>query len=94
MCWELGWFDGQNGHVAILPVLADDQKHYRGREFLGLYPYVEIDGDGRLKVVRPSATNRHGVTLFEAPNSTSFDRWKNEGEGFMRPRTIENWKPW
>ena len=94
MCWELGWFDGQNGHVAVLPVLADDQKHYRGREFLGLYPYVEIDGDGRLKVVRPPATNRHGVTLFEAPNSTSFDRWKNAGEEFMRPRTIENWKPW
>ena len=31
MCRELGWFDGQNGHVAVLPVLADDQKRYRGR---------------------------------------------------------------
>jgi len=94
MCWELGWFDGQNGHVAVLPVLAGDQQYYRGREFLGLYPYVEIDEGGRLKVVRPAATNPHGVTLFEAPNSTTFDRWKNKDEGFMRPRTIENWRAW
>jgi hypothetical protein len=87
MCWELGWFDGAIGRVAVLPVLSDDQKHYRGREFLGLYPYVEIDNEGRLKIVRPPATNRQGVTIFEAPNSTSFDRWKSALD-HMRPRAI------
>lgn len=89
MCWEIGWFDGENGHVAVLPVLAGDQKHYRGREFLGLYPYIEVDADGRLKVIRPAATNRHGLTMFEAPNSRTFGSWMEESEGFMRPRVIE-----
>jgi hypothetical protein len=92
MCWEIGWFDGQNGHVGVLPVLADDQKHYRGREFLGLYPYVDVDENGHLRVVRPSATNRFGITIIEAPNSRTFDSWKRESEGFMRPRVIEHWK--
>jgi hypothetical protein len=91
MCWELGWFDGQNGHVAILPILDENQKSYRGREFLGLYPYVEIDSGGGLKIVRPSATNRHGVTLFEAPNSTSFNNWREAQNSFMRPRDIDHW---
>lgn len=88
MCWELGWFDGNNGHVAILPILADDQKYYRGREFLGLYPYVEFDEDGKLKVVRPVVTSPHGITIFEAPNSRPFDRWKNEDNTLMRPRVF------
>ena len=91
MCWELGWFDGQNGHVAVLPVVNDERKYYRGREFLGLYPYIEVDENGQLNVVRPPATSRRGITLFEAPNSKSFDRWKLEGEEFMRPRSIEHW---
>lgn len=94
MCWELGWFDGQNGHVAVLPILPDDQKYYRAREFLGLYPYIKVDKNGQLEVVRPPATNRHGITLFQAPNTKSFDRWKDEGEGFMRPRVIEDLRFW
>ena len=91
MCWELGWFDGHDGHVAILPVLSEGLTTYRGREFLGLYPYVEIDGQGNLKIVRPSATNSRGLSLIEAPNSTTFDLWTERTEGFMRPRNIENW---
>lgn len=91
MSWELGWFDGQNGHVAVLPVVNDERQYYRGREFLGLYPYIEVDENGQLKVVRPPATSLRGITLFEAPNSKSFDRWKLEGEEFMRPRMIEHW---
>jgi hypothetical protein len=50
MCWELGWFDGANGHVGVLPVLHNASDPYRGREFLGLYPVVEIDEVHRLKV--------------------------------------------
>lgn len=91
MCWELGWFDAKNGHVAVLPVVTGERRYYRGREFLGLYPYIEVDENGQLKVVRPSATSRQGITLFEAPNSKSFDHWKIESEEFMRPRIIENW---
>lgn len=94
MCWEIGWFDGAKGHVAVLPVLADGNNCYRGREFLGLYPYAEADEEGHLKIVRPSATNRHGVTLIEAPNSTSFEQWRTGSPSLMRPKLIEHWKPW
>jgi hypothetical protein len=87
MCWELGWFDGRNGHVAVLPLSSSEQHAYRGREFLGLYPYVELATDGSLKVVRPPATTVAGVTLFEAPNSRPFDRWRKEPE-LMRPRVL------
>jgi hypothetical protein len=91
MCWELGWFDGVKGHVGVLPVMPDGKDYYRGREFLGLYPYIEIEEDGQLKIVRPPATNGHGVTLFEAPNSTDFDQWRKGAPDSMRPKVMEHW---
>ncbi len=41
MPWELGYFDGVNGHVAILPIMKHDlDTTYEGQEYLGLYPYI------------------------------------------------------
>ena len=43
MPWELGYFDGHNGKVAILPVIGDgDKDQFNGQEYLGLYPYVDV----------------------------------------------------
>lgn len=50
MCWELGWFDAAKGKVGVLPVVRNATDPYRGREFLGLYPVVEIDSMQKLKV--------------------------------------------
>lgn len=86
MCWELGWFDGHRGPVAVLPILPDGQHHYRGREFLGLYPYVEIDGEGRLKVVRPVVASPSGISIIESPNDRAFDSWRHDPRDGMRPR--------
>lgn len=88
MCWELGWFDGGRGPVGVLPVLGEGERYYRGREFLGLYPYVELDDEGRLKVVRPVVSGPSGIMLFEAPNSRSFDSWRGEPRDYMRPRVV------
>lgn len=88
MCWELGWFDGGRGPVAVLPVLGEGERFYRGREFLGLYPYVELDDEGRLKVVRPVVSGPSGIMLFEAPNSRSFDSWGGDPRDYMRPRVV------
>jgi hypothetical protein len=44
MCWELERFDGQDGYVAVLPILADDQKHYRGRSFSASAPTSKLMG--------------------------------------------------
>ena len=88
MCWELGWFDAAKGTVGVLPVLEEHERYYRGREFLGLYPYVELDGEGRLKVVRPVVAGPSGIMMFEAPNSRSFDSWRADRRDFMRPRVV------
>lgn len=41
MPWELGYFDGHNGAVAIFPVTRVQQDDFKGQEYLGLYPYVD-----------------------------------------------------
>jgi hypothetical protein len=92
MCWELGWFDGQNGHVAILPVLEDKTVHYRSREFLGLYPYVEIDEKGKLILRRPVVTGPAGFTILESPNMRSFDGWRSGNATDFRPRVMGPWR--
>src|SRR5688572_26869187 len=45
MPWELGYFDGKKGRVAIVPVVEDSDKfrNFHGQEYLGIYPYVEIN---------------------------------------------------
>lgn len=40
MPWELGYFDGFNGAVAILPVTKSGES-FRGQEYLGIYPYID-----------------------------------------------------
>ncbi|MGN7805780.1 hypothetical protein ACTJKE_24190 [Ensifer sp. 22521] len=87
MCWELGWFDGSKGLVAILPVLPEGMRYYRQREFLGLYPYVEVTEERKLKIVRPNVRGPNGVMIIEAPNSRSFDAWRKHPNDPMRPRT-------
>ncbi len=43
MPWELGFFDGYKGTIAIIPItdVDDPQKIYEKQEYLGLYPYVD-----------------------------------------------------
>lgn len=42
MPWELGYFDGYKGRVAILPVTTNSYPtySYQGQEYLGMYDYV------------------------------------------------------
>lgn len=44
MPWELGYFDGLKGNVAILPVVESSLSAYKGEEYLGLYPHVDVVG--------------------------------------------------
>ncbi|MEK3714047.1 TIR domain-containing protein [Paenibacillus sp. FSL R7-0333] len=45
MPWELGYFDGINGNVAIMPIseLPQTSEQYNGQEYLGLYNYLTKD---------------------------------------------------
>lgn len=43
MPWELGYFDGRNGNVAIIPVVPErGVANFKGEEYLGLYPFVDV----------------------------------------------------
>jgi hypothetical protein len=37
----IGYFDGFNGKVAIVPIVDTPQSSFTGQEYLGLYPYVD-----------------------------------------------------
>jgi hypothetical protein len=73
MPWELGYFDGFKGKVAILPVVEGNVNTdaFTGQEYLGLYPYVTKG---------PHPTN-YRETLIVRTSSTSgkpFDEWVGE----------------
>jgi hypothetical protein len=38
MPWELGYFDGMKGKVAVIPILESEYSSFKGNEYLGLYP--------------------------------------------------------
>jgi len=41
MPWELGFFDGHNGRVGVLPVTRAQEEAFKGEEYLNLYPHVD-----------------------------------------------------
>ena len=77
MPWELGFFDGYNGNVAVIPIKdnAQSSDYYKGVEFVGLYPCVTI-------------TNNSGVLTGYINESqdvyASFSEWKNGKKPYRR----------
>lgn len=55
MPWELGVVDGHTHKCFIMPVTKDAQQVTPRREYLALYPYVKLDADDKMKIVRESA---------------------------------------
>ena len=43
MPWELGYFDGTKGLVAVLPITDESKEEFVGFEYLGIYYYIQID---------------------------------------------------
>jgi hypothetical protein len=43
MPWELGYFDGIKGTVAVLPISKSSKSSFQGSEYLGIYYYIQID---------------------------------------------------
>ena len=43
MPWELGYMDARTTRVCVAPVL-DTGEDFGGREYLGLYPYLDLSG--------------------------------------------------
>jgi TIR domain len=51
MPWELGFKDGHNTRVAIVPVAQFSTTTYVGREYLGIYPYID-EADDEMSIER------------------------------------------
>jgi len=74
MPWELGYFDGFNGAVAIFPISKSGES-FEGQEYLGIYPYIDEAPP------RNSSTNQLWI------NRSSADS-KNWGSWLNAPRTF------
>lgn len=55
MPWELGVVDGHAHKCFVMPVTKDAQQVTPRREYLALYPYVKLDMDDNMKIVRESS---------------------------------------
>jgi hypothetical protein len=70
MPWELGFFDGLKGNVAILPVIPDDGRlDFEREEFLQIYPkidVVDVTGTPSLHVNRARRTESGDYLSFNA----------------------------
>jgi len=45
MPWELGYMDARTSRVAVAPIMEEDDEEFEGREYLGLYPYLDLTAD-------------------------------------------------
>lgn len=71
MPWELGFFDGFKGAVAILPVTKQEETSFHGQEYLGIYPWIDegslsLDGNG-LRVHRSTYDYKGWRTWMTSP---------------------------
>lgn len=53
MPWELGYFDGLERKIAIMPVerVPFFQKRFKGQEYLNLYDYIDLSFNNELLVI-------------------------------------------
>lgn len=80
MPWELGYFDGSNGAVAIIPVEPEGKDiDFTKEEYLGLYPKVEVV-KANLFV---NKTDDRPVPAEDKANYRGFETW------IGRPRELQ-----
>lgn len=77
MPWELGYFDGIKGTVAVLPISNTGKSSFQGTEYLGIYFYIQID--------TISDTNNLALWVHETSSKyVLFNRWLNGGQPIQR----------
>ena len=67
MPWELGYFDGFSGAVAILPITQTREDSFRGQEYLGIYPYID-EASSKTSTIQEIWINK---------SSTASTRWNS-----------------
>lgn len=80
MPWELGYFDGFNGNVAILPILPDNGTlDFENEEYLQIYPKVDF-----LNISTEPSIYINKSRHFEPSVFKKFDEWRS-GSDKLRP---------
>ena len=80
MPWELGYFDGFNSNIAVLPVVPDNgMLDFDREEYLQLYPKVDV-----IDVTGKPSLHVNRSRRLEYAEHKSFDRWRSEAEK-LRP---------
>ena len=80
MPWELGYFDGHNGNVAILPILPDaGELDFEGEEYLQVYPKADL-----VEAIGKPAIYINKSRRTESSAYKSFDDWR-KGTDKLRP---------
>jgi hypothetical protein len=68
MPWELGYFDGIKGTVAVLPISRTSKSSFQGSEYLGIYFYIQI--------ATINGTNNHALWVHETSTKyILFNSW-------------------
>lgn len=81
MPWELGFFDGRKGAVAVIPIEPEGRAiDFGTEEYLGLYPKVEITTAG----IFVNRTSGRPVPASDQANYRSFDGWLKHPT-YLRP---------
>lgn len=78
MPWELGYKDGHNTRTAILPIVDQPSSGYLGKEYLGLYPYVDQSTDKTGKKKLWINQNGHCYVDFDSWLTGSEPRERND----------------
>jgi hypothetical protein len=61
MPWELGYFDGHNGKVAVVPIVDGYETSFSGQEYLSLYPWIDKAGANLFVNGVPGATSFQSI---------------------------------
>lgn len=75
MPWELGFFDGMNGNVAVLPLLPPSgELDFSGQEYLELYPKVDVINLAEKPILYVNkAVRTETASVFK-----SYDLWRTD----------------
>lgn len=77
MPWELGYFDGIKGTVAVLPISKTAKSSFKGSEYLGIYYYIEI--------ATTQNTKQHALWVCEtATKYVSYEQWLGGNQPYER----------
>lgn len=78
MPWELGYFDGRNGAIAVFPIIKMPDEKFDGQEFLGLYPYIDYVNQFYMFINKGRAPRYTLGNVKQSEDFTSFEDWMRD----------------